>query len=631
MNNLYNPATLKFLDRQLEKQFLVYYFSQKIRQQRRALILGLILYLLFSILDIVMVPDKKMIFLSLRFLVMAPAAVMNLLWTYHRSYKKYDQLALFISNLVGALVIMIMIFIAEPPVTYLYYAGEILVIIYAFTFSGLRFIWSLALGLLVIFIYQMTAIINDTPVLYIVNNNFFFISANFLTLTASYIIESTMRNDFYSSRLLKIEKEKVSELNKNLEKTVLLRTQQLEQINQKLIIELNKSNELYNQQKALQEQLVQSQKMQAIGYLAGGVAHDFNNLLTVINGYAEILLNEIAPESKYYDPIDQILQAGGKAADLVRQLLAFSRKQVMHPEIIDMNHLIKNFEKMIIRLIETHIQLDFQYLEEPIKIEVDPRQLEQVILNLVVNARDAMPKGGKLTLKTATVEISEDNNSRFEKNEKGKFAVLSVSDQGTGMDENTLNHIFEPFFTTKVVGKGTGLGLSTVYGIIAQSQGTVYVNSKPGEGTEFTILLPLQDQELIEEEIKIEFAMDYHGKGIILIIEDNNDVRSYLEVTLNYFGYDTLAAHDYDEAFPIFKQLNANIDLVISDVMLPGISGEKIIEKFRLIKKDLKFIIISGYANEYLKDEDPIATGNFLPKPFNQKQLMEKVKNHLSH
>ncbi|MBN2278961.1 MAG: response regulator [Candidatus Marinimicrobia bacterium] len=572
-----------------------------------------------------------MIFLSLRFLVMAPAAVMNLLWTYHRSYKKYDQLALFISNLVGALVIMIMIFIAEPPVTYLYYAGEILVIIYAFTFSGLRFIWSLALGLLVIFIYQMTAIINDTPVLYIVNNNFFFISANFLTLTASYIIESTMRNDFYSSRLLKIEKEKVSELNKNLEKTVLLRTQQLEQINQKLIIELNKSNELYNQQKALQEQLVQSQKMQAIGYLAGGVAHDFNNLLTVINGYAEILLNEIAPESKYYDPIDQILQAGGKAADLVRQLLAFSRKQVMHPEIIDMNHLIKNFEKMIIRLIETHIQLDFQYLEEPIKIEVDPRQLEQVILNLVVNARDAMPKGGKLTLKTATVEISEDNNSRFEKNEKGKFAVLSVSDQGTGMDENTLNHIFEPFFTTKVVGKGTGLGLSTVYGIIAQSQGTVYVNSKPGEGTEFTILLPLQDQELIEEEIKIEFAMDYHGKGIILIIEDNNDVRSYLEVTLNYFGYDTLAAHDYDEAFPIFKQLNANIDLVISDVMLPGISGEKIIEKFRLIKKDLKFIIISGYANEYLKDEDPIATGNFLPKPFNQKQLMEKVKNHLSH
>lgn len=629
MKDIQNRYSLKFIDRELENKFQEYYQLHKIKQQRFALMSGLLLYLLFSFLDIVMIPEMKHIFIGMRVFIVFPTALSILILSYHKIFQKYSQQALMVSNLVAAIVIMIMIVIAKPPVTYLYYAGEILVIIYAFTFSGQQFIWSLGLSLFVIILYQIVAILNGTSSTLILNNNFFFISANFLSLAACYIIESTMRNDFYNSLLLEDEKEKVLDLNTNLEKMVTLRTEQLEETNDKLKSELIRSNELFLKQKELQDQLVQSQKMQAIGYLAGGVAHDFNNLLTIINGYSEMLIKYFDKDDREYEPLEQIIDAGDKAAHLTQQLLAFSRKQVMHPEVLNINDLIHDFEKMIRRLIETNIAIEYEYAGKDIFILVDPRQLEQVILNLVVNARDALTNGGKITISTSTLIVDENNHSKFDKSSLGNFAMLTISDNGNGIEKDAMDHIFEPFFTTKDFGKGTGLGLSTAYGIIAQSKGTIYVNSELNKGTEFRILLPLCKSGKNQNKEMQKSPTELFGSGVILIIEDNSDVRKLLEKTLKMYGFNTIITEDYEEAAPVFKQLYETIDLVISDVMMPGKNGEKIIEEFRGIKPDLKYILISGYVKDILDNKENIGFGNFLQKPFTQAELLSKIKSLL--
>ncbi|MFP4546486.1 MAG: ATP-binding protein [Fidelibacterota bacterium] len=631
--NYLNPITLKFQGnkKHLEQKFLDYYLERKIYQQRVALVLGTILYLLFSFLDVLMIPEKSHLFLGMRFFIVMPAALFTLALSFQKIYKKISQPALFVTNFVCAVVIIIMIIIAHPPVTYLYYAGEIIVIIFAFTFSGLRFIWSLALSILIILIYQASAIYNNTPLLYIINNNFFFISANFLSLTAAYIIESTMRNDFLQSILLQKEKDKVSELNKNLEKKVTLRTKQLELTNQQLQEELAHSHQLRKEQKKLQNQLIQSQKMEAIGQLAGGVAHDFNNLLTVINGYADIIMYTTNPDHPLYEPVEQILEAGKKAADLTTQLLAFSRKQLLHPAIIDSNILIKNFEKMLSSVVKNDNAITFKYSDDPININIDSRQIEQVLLNLVLNAKDAIQDGGTITIEVSKITINDKNASNFPKDTPADYAMISVRDSGAGMDRETIDHIFDPFYTTKEMGKGTGLGLSTVFGIIVQSKGNIYVTSEKGIGTEFRITFPLVESPAkLELENIDESEEDFYGKGLILIIEDNQEVKKYVRKTLNYFGYDTLEAKDYHEAAPIFEKLYFNIDLVISDVMLPGVSGEKIIETFLKINQYLKYILISGYTDSILDNKKHISRGNFIQKPFSREQLMEKVKSKLS-
>ena len=484
--------TLKFSDdnKSLEPKFLDYYFKKKLMQQRFALILGLAMYLAFGILDTIMMPENKTLFLILRFLVMAPVVIITLILSIFKFYRKFHQLALFIINLVAAGIIITMILVSKPPGSYLYYAGEMLVILFAFTFSSLRFFWSLILSFFIIAFYEISAVwIVHTPITIIINNNFFFLSTTFLSLIAAYFIEKSLRNNFYHLHLLAEEKNKVSKLNTHLENQVLERTEELHISYQDLEKELTKNTKLLHRQEILQKQLVQSQKMKAIGHLAGGVAHDFNNLLTVINGYSEIMLYSMQKNDSHYEEIEQIFESGQKAASLTAQLLAFSRKQLLQPEIIDINESVKNFEKMINRLLEKNIELSFEYFDEPLKVKVDPGQLEQVILNLVINAKDAMPKGGKLHIATSILEIINDNDTTY-------YAKITIADTGNGMKPKILNHIFEPFFTTKELGKGTGLGLSTVYGIIKQSGGNIQVNSELKKGSKFSIQFPISTSKI---------------------------------------------------------------------------------------------------------------------------------------
>ncbi len=380
--------------------------------------------------------------------------------------------------------------------------------------------------------------------------------------------------------------------------------------------------------KQLEAQLRQSQKMEAIGQLAGGVAHDFNNLLTVITGYSNLLLYRIDDEEIRQD-IEQIRKAGDRAAALTRQLLAFSRKQVLQPKILDLNVVVTDMEKMLRRLIGEDIELDTNLTQPLERIKADPGQVEQVIMNLAVNARDAMPDGGKLTIQTAGVQWHPPSHIKME---PGRYVLLTVSDTGMGMDDQTQARIFEPFFTTKEAGKGTGLGLATVYGIVTQSGGTIQVDSQPGNGTTFKVYLP--HVEVWREESDSNTAPDSveNGSETVLLVEDETGVRSLARDILQRNGYNVLEAQNGKEALQIVQQHTAPIDLLLTDVIMPHMNGYDLARQLSNLRPAAKVVYISGYANKALNRNGGEEAGeNFLQKPFTPNVLAHKIRSTLDN
>ena len=333
----------------------------------------------------------------------------------------------------------------------------------------------------------------------------------------------------------------------------------------------------------LQEQLRQSQKMESIGQLAGGVAHDFNNILTVIHGYSELVINSLEPANPLRDDIKEIKAAAERASGLTRQLLAFSRKQVLQPKVIDLNSLVANMMKMLRRMIGEGIHLNTLLAEDLGTVKADPGQIEQVILNLAVNAKDAMPNGGELTVETVNVELDQDYANLHLSVVPGPYVMLSVSDTGVGMTPEVRERILEPFFTTKEKGKGTGLGLSTVYGIVKQSGGNIWIYSEPGQGSTFKIYLPRIEEEIISYQPSVVSPKTEHGSETILLVEDEKMVRTLALTILKRQGYNVLDAENGDEAIRIVQEHNGKpIDLLLSDVIMPGMNGRQLWEHLRV-------------------------------------------------
>jgi len=389
-----------------------------------------------------------------------------------------------------------------------------------------------------------------------------------------------------------------------------------------------------SEQKDLEVQFVQSQKMQAIGQLAGGIAHDFNNLLTAIIGFCDLLLLRHKPGDPSFGDIMQIKQNSNRAANLVRQLLAFSRQQTLRPKIHDITDILTELSHLIRRLIGSNIELDVVHGSDLGLIKVDVGQMEQVLINLAVNARDAMDSGGKLTIKTDNYENKKSVKRGDEDMPAGQWLQITVSDTGCGISEENLSRILEPFFTTKGVGQGTGLGLATVYGIIRQTGGYLDVKSKQGEGTSFVIYLPIataaEQEEQVDEAVKPEeTATDLTGTARILLVEDEEAVRSFSTRALVNKGYDVLGADCGESALSVLeKEENKEIDLLITDVMMPNMDGPTLAQRLRQISPDLRIIFISGYSEDKLKEH--MGEGiSFLPKPFTLKQLAAKVKEAL--
>ncbi|KXJ56804.1 MAG: hybrid sensor histidine kinase/response regulator [Thalassospira sp. Nap_22] len=390
------------------------------------------------------------------------------------------------------------------------------------------------------------------------------------------------------------------------------------------------------EQKNLEEQFAQSQKMQAVGQLAGGVAHDFNNLLTAMIGFCDLLLSRHGPGDPSFADIMQIKQNANRAANLVRQLLAFSRRQTLQPKIINITDALAEMSNLLRRLIGEKIDLKVSHGRDIGLVKVDPGQLDQVIINLVVNARDAMAgEGGTLTVQTSTEIIDEPTATGTEVIPPGDYIGIKVTDNGIGIPKDNLTRIFEPFFSTKQRGEGTGLGLSTVYGIVKQTGGFIAVNSEEGKGTTFTIYLPryeASEAELAETQAVVEEtpSRDLTGTGAILLVEDEDAVRTFGARALRSKGYDVLEANNGDNALEVLNNTDKVIDLVISDVVMPGIDGPTLIRMLREKKPELKVIFISGYAEDTYRDELDEENGvHFLPKPFSLKDLATKVKEVL--
>lgn len=380
--------------------------------------------------------------------------------------------------------------------------------------------------------------------------------------------------------------------------------------------------------KRLEEQLHHSMKMDAVGRLAGGVAHDFNNLLMIIEGYSQMLLSSMSADDPVRSDVEEIHKAAERASDLTKQLLAFSRRQMIQPKLIELNALMMNLERMLKRIIGEDVELVTR-LEPTLKpIIADPGQIEQVILNMTVNARDAMPNGGKLIIETSNVRLDEDYVRLHLTPVAGDYVMLSVTDTGVGIDAETRTHLFEPFFTTKEHGKGTGLGLSTSYGIIKQSGGDIWVESEPGRGTTFKIYLPVAVQRPAAASEPSE-TMVVSGSETVLLVEDDASVRSVLETMLRRHGYDVLSFESPVHALGFCAQNDKTIHLLITDMIMPVMSGRELAAKARQLRPELHILYVSGYADANKEDVLEPAT-NFLQKPFTPEALVVKMREVLS-
>ncbi len=384
------------------------------------------------------------------------------------------------------------------------------------------------------------------------------------------------------------------------------------------------------ERKKLEAQLLQSQKMEAVGQLAGGVAHDFNNLLTGIIGYTDLMLMGANLDEESCSSLHEIRGAASRAAALTRQLLAFSRRQLLQPRIIDLNGLVADMENMLRRLIGEDIDLMIALAPDVGRIKADRSQVEQVILNLVVNARDAMPRGGRLTIDTTNVVLDESYVGDHVGVEPGKYVRLAVSDTGCGMEPDVQARIFEPFFTTKAVGKGTGLGLSTVYGIVKQSNGHIALYSEPGAGSTFKLYLPRVDSGAAVEEANARTRALPRGNETILLVEDNEVVRKATSQMLRQNGYDVLEASEAIEAIGVFEGALRPVHLLLTDVIMPGLNGRELAERLTSRAPNLRVLFMSGYTDDAISRHGGLSDDIvFLEKPFACDALIAKVQEAL--
>jgi len=380
---------------------------------------------------------------------------------------------------------------------------------------------------------------------------------------------------------------------------------------------------------ASEAQLRQALKMEAVGQLAGGVAHDFNNLLTVILSYSSMLLDRIAPSDPNREDVQEITAAAERATRLTRQLLAFSRKQVMHPRVLNINAVVGDLENMLRRLIGEDIELQTSFDPEVARINADPGHLEQVLMNLVVNARDAMPKGGRLIISTSNSELSEADACALHA-PRGMHVVLAVSDTGTGMSPEVQQRLFDPFFTTKEQGRGTGLGLSTVYGIVKQSGGEICVRSELGKGTVFEVYFPRFETAPEELDPHVRVREVPRGSETVLLVEDDANLRTLAVRVLKNYGYEVLVAGEGFEALSIASDPHTLIDAIVTDVVMPRMNGRELVERLAASRPDLKVLFMSGYT-----DDDVLRRGvlhgeaAFLQKPFTPEQLGRKIREVL--
>jgi signal transduction histidine kinase/ActR/RegA family two-component response regulator len=562
----------------------------------------------------------------IRFAIVGPILLGIIVFSYSSRFKKYFQFYVFTAMVVSGFGIVLMILIIPPPANYSYYAGLILVMIWGYTFTRVRFIWATVAGWLIVAFYEFVAIYIDTPTLVLLSNNFFFISAILAGMLASYSIEYYARRDFFLTFKLENERQIVEAANRRLENIVQERTSQLTDINMDLRQEIEERKRAEKERANLEDMLIQAQKMEAIGTLGGGIAHDFNNLLMGIRGHASLMLADMDANHPLHDnliSIEQYVQAG---AELTSQLLAFAMRGKYEVKTIDLNELIIKNVQMFART-NKGIRISTQYQDNIWPVDVDQGQIDQVLLNLFVNAAQAMSNSGNLYIRTKNVMLDADYVQKFNV-KPGNYIRTSVQDTGVGMDESTIAKIFDPFFTTKEMGRGTGLGLASAYGILRNHGGFIAVASKINEGSTFDFYLPASFKEVVKDKSFEKTLLK--GSETILLVDDEDMIIDVTSRMLKKLGYKFLIAQSGQEALELFATEKNHIDLVILDMIMPGMGGKDTYEALKKINPDVKILLSSGYSisGEAMELINRGCNG-YIQKPFSYTQLSQRMREVL--
>jgi signal transduction histidine kinase len=629
-----NWLTLSFPG-DLEKVFQDSYFKNSLRQVRIAFLVAIFFYSIFGVLDAWLVPEAKHKLWFIRFAILDPYVLAVYLFSFSRHFKKYMQISIALGVVIAGIGITAMILIAPYPASYSYYAGLLLIFIYGYTSARLRFWWATTAGWLIVIAYEVAAIwLSPTPIPIFVNNNFFFLSANILSMFACYSIEYYLRNNFVQARLLEAEKKKVTEINQELEDRVQERTAQLETANQELKQEIVERKHSEKERRYLEAQLAKSQKMEAIGTLAGGVAHDLNNILSGLVSYPELLLMDLPDDSPLKQPILTIQESGQKAAAIVQDLLTLARRGVAVREVMNLNQLIDEYlnspeNQQLLEYhsgvtVETNLQTDL------FNIMGSPVHLSKTIMNLVSNAAEAMPNGGKIIITTENRYIDRSLKG-FDAVEEGDYATLMISDIGIGISPEDIERIFEPFYTKKTMGRsGTGLGMAVVWGTAKDHKGYIDVQSELGEGSTFTLYFPVTRKKLPQEKQSIS-AETYKGNGeSILVVDDVPQQREIASGMLKKMGYNVLSVPSGEEAIVYLKENKADL-LVLDMIMRPGIDGLETYKKILQYHPEQKAVIASGYSeSQQVKAAQNMGAGIYVKKPYSFEKIGLAVKGELS-
>ncbi len=622
----FNPISLSFPG-DLEKAFLDDYYLNSLKVVRLALLAGLLVYGIFGILDVQLIPEMRYQLWRIRYAIVCPAILIAFLFSFTPLFRRYFQISLAITMIIAGAGIIAMISIIPPPVNYFYYAGLILVLIWGYAFTRVRFIWATLAGWIIVALYEIVAVgISDTPFPILLNNNFFFISANIVGMFSCYSIEYYTRRDFFLAYLLEKEQQKIESANLELEKIVLERTSQLVDINRDLMLEIEERKRAEDKKAELESKLQQAQRLEAMGTLAGGIAHDFNNILMGIQGYASLMLLDIDSKHPHFEKLKNTEQYVKRGAELTRQLLGFSRSGKYEVKPTNLSELVNKSAQMFGRT-KKEIVISTNFQSNPWTAEVDQGQIEQVLLNLYVNAWQAMPAGGSLHLETHNVYLNESDTQAYGL-KPGKFLKIVVTDTGVGMDEKTKERIFEPFFTTKEMGRGTGLGLASAYGIIKSHNGIINVASKKGQGTTFNIYLPASDRSAIKESTARETLKT--GRETVLLVDDEDMAINAALQMLQRLGYNVHVARSGREAIEMLQTRQNPVDLIILDMVMPGMGGRETFERLRAIHPDVKILLTSGYsisgdAMQILEE----GYAGFIQKPFSIMQISVKLRDIL--
>lgn len=616
----------------LEKQFRADDFKTALPRIRVSMGLLVVIFGLFAVLDHFVDPENAGAFLLIRFGLVTPAALVFYLVSGTKWFEKVYQPLTAFMMVLGASGIMYMMAVGNHAVRASHQTGLLLVIVSLFVFLGLRFIWALAgwtpilIGFLLVNHGHSTSPGEVAAV-----NTFFFLSMSVVCFEVCRRLELSRRRNFALQWSLSLEKSMVAASNRNLETRIDERTRELLHANQVLRDEMTRTEKLCQEKSLLEARLYHSEKMETVGRLAGGIAHDFNNLLTAIIGNATMATGAPAGSPEINHALEDIVKAGEKAARLTRQILAFSRKQIIEPRPVELNKALKDLDRMMGRILKTDSTLVWDLSEDVGHVMVDPGQLEQVVINLVVNAGYAISPGGSIVIGTRVPGSRhhappEELAEEFE----GDFYEFFIRDDGCGMDQETLSRIFEPFFTTRKTGEGTGLGLSTVFGIVSQHMGHVMVSSVPGQGSVFRVLLPRAVPEWGWEDLKIHGTANPGGTEAVLLVEDDEMVRSIAEKTLASLGYKVLPASDGQQALELSIGFKGTIHLLLVDVVMPVMGGPALAERLRESRPGMKVLFTSGYSEDIISKQGFIELGtHFIGKPYSTAELASRIREVL--